>query len=63
MPLNDVTIRGLKSDGTTKKLADGGGLYIFVSSTGGKLWRMDYSFAGKRKTLSFVAYPAVSLKE
>ena len=33
------------------------------STAGGKLWRRDYRFAGKRKTLSFGAYPAVSLKE
>ena len=29
----------------------------------GKLWRMDYRFEGKRKTLSFGAYPAVGLKD
>ena len=30
---------------------------------GGKLWRMDYRHAGKRKTLALGAYPAVSLKD
>lgn len=63
MPLTDVFIRALKSDGTSQKHADGGGLYLYISSTGGKLWRMDYRFAGKRKTLSFGAYPIVSLKD
>ncbi|MDE7241623.1 MAG: Arm DNA-binding domain-containing protein [Desulfovibrio sp.] len=34
-----------------------------MSTSGGKLWRRDYRFGGKRKTLCFGAYPAVSLKE
>ena len=29
----------------------------------GVLWRMDYRFEGKRKTLSFGSYPAVGLKD
>jgi integrase len=38
-------------------------LYLLVQTTGGRLWRFDYRFAGKRKTLSLGAYPDVSLKE
>jgi hypothetical protein len=63
MSLTDVFLRGVKASDTSQKHTDGGGLYLFVSPTGGKLWRMDYRFAGKRKTLSFGAYPAVSLKD
>ena len=63
MPLTDTALRNLKSDGTPTKLADSEGLYLYLSATGGKLWRMDYRFAGKRKTLSFGSYPTVSLKE
>ena len=63
MPLTDTALRNLKPDGTPSKLADSEGLYLYVSPTGGKLWRMDYRFAGKRKTLSFGAYPTVSLKD
>ena len=63
MPLTDTMLRNLKPDGTPSKLADTEGLYLYLSPTGGKLWRMDYRFAGKRKTLSFGAYPAVSLKD
>ena len=61
--LTDTFLRGLKATGQVQKKADGGGLYIRVSPTGGKLWRMAYSFDGKQKTLSFGAYPAVSLKD
>lgn len=61
--LTDTFIRNLKSTSTVQKHSDGGGLYLFVSPTGGKLWRMGYRFSGKQKTLSFGAYPAVSLKD
>lgn len=43
------------------KLADAGGLYLFVTTKGAKSWRMKYRFAGKEKRLSFGLYPDVSL--
>ena len=52
MPLSDVYLRKLKA-GDKPKHADGGGLYLFLSPAGGMLWRMDYRFEGKRKTVSF----------
>jgi len=45
------------------KLTDGGGLYLLVTASGGKLWRFDYRFAGKRKTMALGRYPDVSLLE
>ena len=63
MPLSDPAVRNAKPTGKPQKLADTEGLYLFISPTGGKLWRMDYRFAGKRKTLSFGKYPAVGLKD
>ena len=62
MKLTDTFLRGLKADGKVRKYSDGGGLYIHVSPTGGRLWRMGYRFGGKQKTLSFGAYPIVTLK-
>ncbi len=44
-----------------KKLADGGGLYLFAAPTGGLLWRIKYRFDGKEKTFSVGPYPLVSL--
>lgn len=40
-----------------------GGLYVLVSPSGGKLWRMEYTNpkTGKRRTLSFGAFPVVSI--
>jgi integrase len=63
MKLTDTFLRGLKTSGKVQKHSDGGGLYLYVSPTGGKLWRMGYRFEGKQKTLSFGAYPTVSLKD
>lgn len=61
--LTDTFLRNLKATDKTQKYSDGGGLYLHVAPTGGKLWRMAYRFAGKQKLLSFGAYPAVSLKD
>jgi integrase len=63
MKLTDAAIRGLKHAEKNQKFFDGGGLYLLVSPTGGKLWRLDYRFDGKRKTLALGSYPAVSLKD
>jgi len=61
MPLTDMHIRNAKPTEKAYKKADGGGLYLLVQPKGGRLWRMDYRFLGKRKTLAFGPYPALSL--
>ncbi len=61
--LTDTQIRNLKSIGKPKKYADSGGLYLYISKTGSKLWRMAYRFNNKEKLLSFGEYPIVSLKD
>ena len=63
MKLTDTFLRGLKATGKVQKHSDGGGLYLHVSPTGGKLWRMGYRCEGKQKTLSFGAYPAIKLTD
>ena len=63
MPLSDTAARSAKPSQKPQKLVDSGGLYLFVSPTGGKLWRLDYRFNSKRKTLALGAYPAISLKD
>lgn len=63
MPLSDSKIRNLKPLDRVQKLSDGGGLYLYVPPQGSKLWRMNYRFEGRQKTLSFGPYPAVSLAE
>lgn len=61
MPLTDTRIKSQKPAEKVQNISDGGGLYVHVTRQGSKLWRMAYRFGGKQKTLSFGAYPAVSL--
>jgi integrase len=61
--LSDAQVRNVKPAKKEFKLADGGGLYLLVTSAGGKLWRFDYRYGTKRKTASFGAYPQVTLSE
>lgn len=63
MKLTDLFLRNLKSTGKVQKHFDGGSLYLFVSPTGGKSWRMAYRFDDKQKTLTFGPYPLISLRE
>jgi len=66
MALTVKFIDGLKPEEKPKKYSDGGGLYLLVQPTGGKLWQMGYRFGGKQKTLSigvYGAHPDVPLKE
>jgi len=63
MPLTDTHIRSLKYTGKPTKHFDGNGLFLFLSPSGKKLWRMAYRFERKEKLLSFGEYPTVSLKD
>lgn len=45
-----------------RKLADGGGLYLWVYADGRKYWRLRYWMSGKEKSLSLGVYPDVGLK-
>ena len=63
MPLSDTAIRNAKPQGKAFKLSDEKGLYMIVSPSGGKWWRLDYRFGGKRKTLSMGTYPETGLKD
>lgn len=64
MPLADTFVRQVKPSGKPAgdSYADGGGMYLLVKPSG-KYWRMDYRFAGKRKTLALGVYPAVTLAQ
>ena len=59
--LSATAINNAKPKDKPYKLADEKGLYLFIQPTGGKLWRFDYRFLGKRKTLALGGYPDVNL--
>jgi len=63
MKLTDINIKKAKPGEKARKLFDGGGLYIQIESTGGKLWRYKYRIEGRERTLYIGKYPDVSLQE
>ncbi len=63
MPLTDSQCRSAKKQVKDYKLADGGGLYLYVTSKGTKSWRLKYRFAGKEKRLVFGRYPDLKLAD
>ena len=62
-PLTDTKLRTIKPAEKPKKLFDGGGLFLLVTPTGGKLWRLKYRFGGIEKLLALGAYPQISLAD
>ncbi|MGB3752143.1 MAG: integrase arm-type DNA-binding domain-containing protein [Arcobacteraceae bacterium] len=60
--LTDTEIKKTKAKEKDYKISDGKGLYIVIKKNGTKFFRFDFSFAGKRKSMSFGVYPTVSLK-
>lgn len=45
------------------KLFDGGGLYLLVTKSGSKYWRLKYRIDGKEKVLAIGVYPTITLAE
>jgi len=63
IPSSEVTVRTSKPQPKEYKIFDGGGLYLLVTPTGGKLWRLKYRFEGKEKLIALGPYPEISLLE
>jgi integrase len=61
MPLTDARLRNAKPLAKPYKFADGGGMYLLITPDGARYWRLDYRFAGKRRTLALGVYPALTL--
>ena len=61
--LTVTAVNNAKPKDKPYKLSDEKGLYLFVQTSGSKLWRFDYRFLAKRKTLALGAYPDVTLAD
>jgi integrase len=61
--LTDKTVNSAKPKEKPYKLTDGNGLFLLITSAGGKLWRWKYSLGGKEKLLALGRYPTVTLSE
>lgn len=60
-PLSDTAVRNAKPQDKPFSMFDGGGLYLLTTPSGGKLWRLKYTFGGKQYLMACGAYPEVSL--
>ena len=60
-PLAPLQVSNAKPKAKDYKLSEGGGLYLLVTPSGGKLWRLKYRFEGREKKLSLGSFPEVSL--
>ena len=60
-PLSEVKVRNAKPQANEYKLFDGGGLFLLITPSGGKLWRFRYPFDKKEQKLSLGIYPEISL--
>jgi len=63
MPLTALSVKNAKSKSRPYKLADEKGLYLVVTPGGSKLWRFDYRYGEKRKTLAFGKWDDVELAQ
>lgn len=62
MPLSDKAVVNARAGVKPYRRFDGGGLYLEVSTSAGKYWRLKYRFGGKEKRLALGVYPDISLK-
>lgn len=56
LKLSDMAIRAAKPRDRAYKLSDGGGLHLFITPHGARLWRLQYRFAGKQRMVAFGPY-------
>ncbi|MBC9031822.1 tyrosine-type recombinase/integrase [Sphingomonas sp. JC676] len=63
MALSAVAIKAAENRDTAYKLSDRDGLYLLVTPTGGRYWRMNYRYLGKQKTLAFGVWPDTGLAD
>lgn len=61
MALTYIQILNAKPRGKAYKLAESGPLYLVVQPRGAKLWRMNYRYLGRQKTLHFGGWPNVGI--
>jgi hypothetical protein len=61
--LSDAKARNAKPRTKPYTISDGDGLFLVVTPSGGKYWRMRYFFAGKEKLLALGVYPDVTLTD
>lgn len=59
--LTNATVKAAQASARPYKLADAGGLYLYIRPTGSKTWRMKYRYRSREKLLTFGSWPEISL--
>ena len=57
--MTDIQIKRIKPNTKPYKVSDGGGLFLWVTPSGGKIWRWAYRHEGREKLMTFGKYPDV----
>ena len=60
--LTDLAVRNAKPGKTSRRISDGGGLFLEIRPNGSKYWRLAYRFNKKQKLLAIGVYPQVSIQ-
>jgi integrase len=63
MAISEVKLRNLKPKDKAYQESDGGGLFVEVLTSGGKIWRLRYRLADKQEKVTLGEYPTYSLAE
>lgn len=61
--LTEELVRSARPAEKSYRLFDGGGMYLEVSPTGSRYWRLKYRINSREKRISLGVYPGVTLKE
>src|SRR4051794_26720392 len=61
--LNAQTVKAISAYGRPRRVADGGGLYLFVAANGSKSWVLRTIVKGKRCDIGLGSVSLVSLAE
>jgi hypothetical protein len=59
--LTDIEVKKAKAKDKPYAMSDGAGLYVWVTTAGGKLWRWGYRFGEREKLMSYGKYPDVTI--
>jgi len=63
MPLTEMKCRHAKPADKPYKLSDSGGLFLLVSTSGGRLWRFKFRYQSREQVRAYGSYPDVSLAQ
>ncbi|MCY6412492.1 integrase arm-type DNA-binding domain-containing protein [Acinetobacter sp. VNH17] len=61
--LTDAQVRKIKPLDKKKRYSDEKGLYLEVTPSGGRFWRLKYRYNGRESTLTIGSYPEISLAQ